>query len=137
MNGKCHEEKSLQENQFARKQTTAIESVMQKTMSIDLQRVSGQEAVLVDYDATSCYDRVLPSFAEFACRRLGLHPGDSSFLPKLLSSLRHHILIDGNRTEGFFPHQDPLPVYGTGQGAGWYPFLWTSVDDIILKTMKT
>merc|ERR1712045_819075 len=95
----------------------------------------GEEAVTVDYDATSCYDRILPSFAAFASKRLGLHQGDCSFIPKLLESMERHLIIDGHCSEAFFSHLDPLPVYGTGQGTGWSPFIWTSVDDILLKAM--
>lgn len=49
--------------------------------------------------------------------------------------MKHHLIVDGERTEKFFSHNQRLHVYGSGQGAGWSPFLWTSVDDVILKTM--
>ena len=55
---------------------TAQERVTQKTLLIDLQKVSGEEAVTIEYDATSCYDMILPSFASFASQRLGLHEID-------------------------------------------------------------
>ena len=50
--------------------------------------------------------------------------------------MKHHLIIDGERTENFFSYNQPLPVYVSGQGAGWFPFLWTAVDDVIFKTMK-
>ena len=54
LNQKCHEEQSLQNNQFARKETIGVDRILQKVIKIDLQKVSGGEEVLVDYDATSC-----------------------------------------------------------------------------------
>ena len=41
-----------------------MESALQKVINIDLQKVSGESAVLIDYDATSCYDRIIPKFAD-------------------------------------------------------------------------
>lgn len=135
MSNKCHNEQSLQKNQYARKQSSTQESILNKRVWLDLQRLSGTEGMLFDYDATACYDRILPNFASYASRRLGLHPSDCVFIPKLLHSLKHHVVIDGLPTKSFFSHLQPHPTYGSGQGTGWSPFLWTAIDDIILTAM--
>lgn len=133
---KCHLESSLQSNQYARKSSSTVEIILNKNIWLDLQRISGTEGIIFDYDATSCYDRILLQFAAYASRRLGFHPTDCSFIPKLLNSLKHHIIIDGTTTTTFFSHLHPYPIYGTGQGTGWSPILWTAVDDIILNVMN-
>ena len=60
LSSKCMNEDSLQNNQYARKMSSTEESVLNKQIWLDLQRISGEEGVLFDYDATSCYDRILP-----------------------------------------------------------------------------
>ena len=128
---KCHQESSLQSNQYARKSSSTEESVLSKRLCLDLQRISGIEGLLFDYDATSFYDCILPDFASYASRRLGIHPSDCSFIPNLLNNLKHHIVVEGKPTKNFFSHLHPYPTYVSGQGTVWTPFLWTAIDGIL------
>ena len=90
----------------------------------------------MEYDATSCYDRIIPNFSAYDSQRLGLHEGDCSFVTRLLHSLQNKLVIGGKITESFFSDYEPFSVYGSSQGECLPPFVWTSIDDIILKTMK-
>ena len=135
LSSKFSGEEFLQSNRYDRKQPPCEESILNKNFWFDLQRIYGTETVIFDYDVKSCYDRIVPTSAAYVSQRLGLHPIKCSFIAFLLKSMRHHLVIGGKPTNNFFSYIHPYPLFGSGQGAGWSPFLWTSIDDIILQAM--
>ena len=63
----------LNDGQYgSRPKRQAQDPVLLEELQLKLSRVSRKTLVLTNYDATSCYDRIIPSLAMIASRKLGV-----------------------------------------------------------------
>ena len=129
---KMHEERTLNEAQYARREQVAQNSVLNKRLSYDLQLILREESFQSDNDAMSCYDRIVDDIAVLACMRMGLGRRAGRFLKKVLTHFRHQIVIGGSPSEEYFKNEVHRRIHGTGQGTGWSPTIWSAVCDIII-----
>ena len=129
---KMHEEGTLNEAQYARREQVAQNSVLNKRLSYDLQLITREEAFQSDNDAMSCYDRIVDDIAVLACMRMGLGKKAGKFLKRVLNHFKHQIVIGGSPSEEYFKNEVSRRIHGTGQGTGWSPTIWSAVCDIII-----
>ena len=95
------------------------------------------ESIFQENDAVNCYNRIIPAMTCALTRRLGANKQMTSYQTKILENFEHHIRVMTGPSERYFTYKQDYPIYGTGQGTGWSPMIWTAFNDVIINAMAT
>ena len=114
----------------------AISMVLLKHLSYDIIRQARMNACMFDNDATTCYDRIIPSLAMLKCQHTGTpHPAINVVL-KFLQCARYHVRTAyGISTETFSNLIDY--ILGLIQGTGHAGPGWALTSSIMFDKMET
>ena len=99
-----------------------------ETQQHEHSRCSRFDSIKMSFDATACYDRIIPSFAMILCRATGQHHLLTSLLAHQLSSAEYLLKTSLGVSESGYKHSATTPIYGTGQGSPTSPILWTIIS---------
>jgi hypothetical protein len=99
----------------------------------EITRASRRPIIRTDFDATSCFDRIIPSIASLACRGFGQHRRICSLQAHALQGTNYQLKTPLGITEQGYSHCAQNPIYGTGQGSSRSPSIWTCISSILLK----
>ena len=128
----AEEMKVLNEGQFgSRPNRQAQDPVLLEELQLDLTRVSRKTLVLTNCDATSCYDRIIPSLAMLASRKFGVPKSVTLANARTLENAQYRIRTDLGLPPTGYSHTPEHPIYGTGQGSTNSPMLWLFLDSIL------
>ena len=95
----------------------------------EITRASRRSFLRMDFDATSCYDRIIPSLASLAARSFGQHRTLCFIHARTLAEAKYHLKIGlGGVSEEFYQHCRLFPIYGTGQGSANSPVIWVMIS---------
>jgi hypothetical protein len=132
---KLEEAKAIICNQYgSRKAMSSWDPVQMETLQLDNSRITRRDYGQINYDARACYDRILPNLAAMVNRAHGLPDSIVKLHFKLLHSMVFEIKIEGAQPVQF-KNENKSPVFGTGQGSGNSPTIWTFISNILLKSM--
>jgi hypothetical protein len=98
-------------------------------------RASRKSNVKFDNDATSCYDRILPAFATIASRKFGIHKNVAFVMATTLEECKYKLKTLLGISNEYYKHCKIFPIYGTGQGSGNSPAIWSSSAVFCLTVM--
>lgn len=86
---------------------------------------------MTNYDAASCYDRIIPNLAALASRKFGVHESvtKSNFIT--LRDAEYRVRTDLGLADKGYHHCTEFPIYGTGQGSGNSPAIWCMLSCIL------
>ena len=108
----------------------AQDPVLLEELQFDISRVSRKTLVLTD--ATSCYDRIIPSLAMVASRKFGMPESVTLANARTLENAHYRrIRTDLGLAPTGYSHSSDNPIYGTGQGSANSPMLWLFLDSIL------
>jgi exonuclease III len=117
--------KLLNKGQYgSRPRRNAIDPVMIEELQFEISRATRRTLIQTNYDAASCYDRIIPNLAMLASRRFGVHQSATLLNARTLQSARYHIRTDSSLSTTSYQHEADMPIYGTGQGSGNSPMIW-------------
>jgi len=74
--------------------------------------------IIVDNDATACFDRMIEAPNNLACLQHSADPKYIKLHTQTQRELRYHLKHKYRISEDFNTHQETKPWYGMGQGAG-------------------
>ena len=115
----------------SRPKCTALEPVLVEEMQYEIARATRQPLALTNYDAASCYDRIVPSLAMLISKKYGVPPTVTTANALTLELAKYRIRTDlGLASEGY-THSPETPIYGTGQGSGNSPAIWCFLSGIL------
>jgi hypothetical protein len=75
-------------------------------------------------NATSCYDRIIPSISNVIARSMGLHKNIAKLHSTMLEEAIYRIKTQLGISSASYSHTDEWPVFGTGQGSCASPHFW-------------
>jgi hypothetical protein len=75
-------------------------------------------------DATSCYDRIIPSISNVIAQSMGLHKNIAEIHGSMLEQAVYRIKTQLGISQGSSSHTEEWPVFGTGQGSCASPPFW-------------
>ena len=87
-----------------------------------------------DNDATSCYDRIIVSFASLINRKYGLHKKVVAVHATTLLQARFHLRTTTGISKEHYSHTIHFPIYGSGQGSGNSPAIWLFISSTLCDT---
>ena len=85
---------------------------------LEISRLSRRMFIQVNYDATACYDRIIPNLAMLASQKFGVHPMVTKCNAMTLQKAKYKVRTELGISEESYSHCHEDPIYGIGQGAG-------------------
>ena len=118
--------KVLNSGQFgSRPRRNATDPVFIEELQCEISRATRKTAlVLTNYDAASCYDRIIPNVAILASRKYGVSPMVTKMNSSTLEQAEYGIRTELGLSETGYTHTATHPIYGTGQGSANSPAIW-------------
>ena len=127
----------LPEEHYSRKQSTAEDTCLDKTLTFDISRQTHTPMAIMSVDAAQCYDRVhhgLMSLVWLALIR------DLPVIRILLSCLGDMKVYTrtgyGDSSTFFFGGREETPACGLGQGSKAAPASWVQLSSIFVKIYR-
>jgi hypothetical protein len=128
----AEDEQLLNDGQYgSRPNRSAHDPVLIEELQSEICRASRKSIVKFDNDATSCYDRILPSLASVASRKYGIHKNVAFVMASTLQECKYKLKTLLGVSEEFYRHCKIFPIYGTGQGSGNSPAIWCIISSIL------
>ena len=99
--------------------------------------MSRRMLIQTNYDATACYDRIIPNLAMVASQKFGVHPKATHTNALTLQLAKYHVRTDLGMSSTSFSHSPDSPIYGTGQGSGNSPMIWGFISSVLLDAYES
>jgi len=90
-----------------------------------------------NFDAKSCYDRIIPALAGLTSQAFGLPPNVTLCNTKTLEQAQYHLKLGDKYHPNYYSHNPEHPIYGTGQGSGNSPFIWCLISSLLFDCFKS
>ena len=125
--------KMLNEGQYgSRPKRNAVDPVMLEELQFEISRISRRMLIQTNYDASACYDRIIPNLAMIASQKFGVNPKVTLTNATTLQKARYHVRTDLGLSSTSFGHEPEAPIYGIGQGAGNASQTWGFISSMLL-----
>ena len=124
--------RELNDGQYgSRPRRNAFDPVFIEELQFEISRASRKMLVQTNYDATSCYDRIIPNVAMIASRKYGVPKVITQSNARTLEKAEYRIRTELGVSETGYSHSNEQPIYGTGQGSGNSPMIWCFLSSIL------
>jgi hypothetical protein len=124
--------KELNVGQYgSRPNRNAVDPVLIEELQFEISRASRKSFVQTNYDAMSCYDRIIPNLAMLISRKFGVSPAITEMNAASLEHAEYRIRTEMGVAETGYIHTSSWPIYGTGQGSGNSPMIWCFLSCIL------
>ena len=118
----------LGEQQYgSRPRRSAIDVVITKTMTYEIQELTKTDWGTFDNDAKTCYDRIVVNLAMLCARQLGLPDHACNVTGGMLESARYKIKTSSGISEGEYKRMEDYMLHGVLQGgkASSFIMVWS------------
>ena len=128
----------LHDGQFgSRPRRNAIDPVMLEELQFEVSRAARKMFLQLNYDATACYDRIIPNLATVVSQQHGVNKQVTLMNTRTLQQASYHIRTEMGLSASSYTHSDEFPIYGTGQGSGNSPMIWCFLSSRLYKSYDT
>jgi exonuclease III len=130
--------KALNDGQYgSRTSRSAIEPVYIEELQCEISRATRKPLVLTNYDATSCYDRIVPNLGMVVSQKYGVHASVTKATAETLRLATYKVRTELGISEAGYSHTDDLPIYGTGQGSTFSGQTWNFLSSTAIDCYDT
>ena len=105
--------------------------VYSEILRIETSVLARRNLIQFDNDASSCYDRIIPSLSSLIARKKGVHPKVVGVHATTLKEARYHLKTAFGVSDEYYQHCDAFPIYGTGQGSTNSPIIWMFISSVL------
>lgn len=102
----------------------AVDPTFIEVLQYDYASLTRWPEIKFSNDATSCYDRIIPSVSNVMARSMGLHKNIAKIHGTMLEQAVYRIKTQLGISTGSYSHTNEWPVFGTGQGSCASPPFW-------------
>jgi hypothetical protein len=102
-------------------------------MQNEIARASRKPYIKQDFEATSCYDRVIPSMASMLSRSRGIHKNVCLVHARTLQEAGYLLKTQLGVSDEFYSHCRAFLIYGTEQGSGKIPMIWCFISSMLFS----
>jgi hypothetical protein len=106
-------------------------------LQYDICRASRRPLIHLDYDAASCYDRIIPAMASLISRGYGMHKNICLVHATTLEQARYLLKTQLGIGKESYSHNSVFPLYGTGQGSANSPAIWCLISSVLVPRLGT
>jgi endonuclease/exonuclease/phosphatase family metal-dependent hydrolase len=122
---KAEDSNSIHDGTYgSRANRQAVDPTFLEVLQYDYATLTRWPEIIFSNDATSCYDRIVPSVSNVIARSMGLHKHIANIHGTMLEQAVYRIKTQLGISTGFYFHSPNWPVYGTGQGSCASPPFW-------------
>ena len=129
---------------------TATEAILNVQLIFDQCRLNKRNFGMLFNNADGCFDRIPPSLAEIALKRIGC-PGNIVRTHTITQrKMKHHVKTGAGVSEGYIRFAEEIkliilggivltllgPIGGVGQGGGGSPIIWLAILLIMIQAYK-
>jgi hypothetical protein len=114
---------------------SAIDVVLQKELTYELSACMLYNLGMMENDATTCFDRMIPSLVMISLRAYGVPENLVELIGKTLEKMRYRIKTKIGISKQFYQHTESDPIYGTGQGSTGSPCFWSLISIILFNIL--
>ncbi|KAG7361856.1 reverse transcriptase RNA-dependent DNA polymerase [Nitzschia inconspicua] len=115
----------------------ATTPVFLEELQWEISRASRRSLLRMDFDATSCYDRIIPNIANLAGRSFGQHRALCFLHAKFLEDAQYILKTKLGLSEEAYSHCELHPIFGTGQGSANSPVIWVLISSRLFDAHTT
>ena len=116
---------ALNDGQYgSRPRRNATDPVFIEELQCEISRAVRKPLILVNYDAASCYDRIIQSLGMVVSRKYGVPIQVTQSNASTLEQATYKVRTELGLAETGFSHTENRPIYGTGQGSANSPAIW-------------
>lgn len=117
----------------SRPNRNAIDPVFVEEMQFEMSRLTRKTFAQTNYDATACYDCIIPNLAVLTSRAHGVPKEVTAANTRTLGGASYHVRTDlGVSMEGY-THSSEAPIFGMGQGSGNSPSIWCFISSLLYQ----
>ena len=106
----------------------AMTPVFLEELQWEITRISCRPLLRMDFDATSCYDRIIPNLASLVARSFGQHRLLVAIHAKFLKQAKYLLKTKLGLSNEHYSDSELHPIYGTGQGSANSPVIWVLIS---------
>lgn len=115
----------------SRPNRNAHDPVFMEVFQRQISQTTRTTLIQLNFDASSCYDRIIPSLAGLSSMAMGMTANNVAANTTTLQKARYHLKQGHKIHPSFYSHNNPHEIYGSGQGSGNSPFLWCIQSSIL------
>ena len=120
---------------------TAQGALLHKRMTLDLLIQNKDAGGLYEYDASGCYDRMLPSLQTIFMRRMDLQGTVTQSMTKIMHKMKRYVGTKLGTSKKYIQTNGNSILFEIGQGSGGGPTVWlchwTVLFELIKKMLHT
>ena len=129
--------RELNAGQFgSRPRRNALDPVFIEELQFEISRASRKMMAQTNYDATSCYDRIIQNLAMLISRKFGVHKQVAKSNASTLELTEFRTRTELGVSETGYTHSPEYPIYGTGQGGGNSPQIYCFMSSVMFDCMS-
>jgi hypothetical protein len=115
----------LNEGQFgSQPRQNAVYAVFMEELQFEISRASRKMLAQTNYDATSCFARIIPNVAMLVRRKYSVPKLTTQSNARTLETAEYWIRTELGVSETGYTHSNNYPIYGAGQGSRNSPMSW-------------
>ncbi len=123
---------ALNDGQFgSRPRRNATDPVFIEELQCEISRATRKPVILTNYDATACYDRIIPSVGMLVSQKFGVPFSVTQTNARTLENAEYRIRTELGLAPTGYRHTAEYPIYGTGQGSANSPAIWCFLSSIL------
>ncbi len=119
----------------SRPQHQAINAVHMKSLRYNLTRILRLSSIMLDNDATGCFDQIIVSLAMIVAPRLGMPCSGAQMHSSVLLHMQYFVKTAHGIWSEFYRVLWHHHLYRTGQGNGASPSVWLSLVVTLLTAL--
>jgi hypothetical protein len=110
--------RTLNDGQYgSRSNRNATDPVFIEELQCEISRATRKPVILTNYDATACYDRIIPNLGMLVSQKYGVHESVTSCNAATLEQAEYRIKTELGLASTGYKHNRQHPIFGTGQGS--------------------
>ena len=127
--------RALNDGQYgSRPNRSATDPVFIEELQLEISRATRKPVVLTNYDATACYDRIIPNLGMLVSRKYGIPDTVAQMNAATLSTAEYRVRTELGLAPTGYTHTDSAPIYGTGQGSANSPAIWCFLSSALFDS---
>jgi hypothetical protein len=115
----------------------AYDPVFIEEFQLEIVRSSRKSLIQTNYDATSCYDWIIPNLAALVSQRFGVPQPVAQTNVCTLEKAKYRLRTEIGLSQESYSHTEEHPIYGTGQGSGNSPMIWCFLSSVLFDCYET
>ncbi len=128
----------LNDGQFgSRPYRNATEPVFFEELQLEISRATRKPLILTNYDATACYDRIIPNLGMTVSQKYGVPALVTASNASTLEKADFYVRTELGISPTGYHHEPEFPVYGTGQGSANSPAIWCFLSSTLFDCYDT